>query len=327
MQHSTLPDYTQLGMQLRLSRMELHKIQSKIKHGAWQILASADLAGNLSRDPIAFRMPLEDHIGDICRKARLQTKTPMDEAASVAGLSEAQLHEWETEGVIDIDVDVAGLAVRVGLDVSKAEAIAGGWAPQPVVLSRWSELRVVTTAEGFEVNSFMAWDPATHIAAFFDTGWFADDLFQIADENELMVDHLFITHMHGDHVAAMGDVRKRWPEIQVHTDNSGAPQKSRVNPSEPVAVGNLSVTARLTPGHAEDGVTFLIDGWENDAPVVAIVGDAIFAGSMGKDFETPQLARAKVQEEILSLPPDTLICPGHGPLTTVGEEKAHNPFF
>ena len=48
---------------------------------------------------------------------------------------------------------------------------------------------------------------------------------------------------------------------------------------------------------------------------------------MGKDFETPQLAQAKVQEEILSLPDDTLICPGHGPLTTVGEEKAHNPFF
>ena len=141
------------------------------------------------------------------------------------------------------------------------------------------------------------------------------------------MDHLFITHMHGDHVAAMGDVRKRWPEIQVHTDNSGAPQKSRVNPGEPVAVGNLSVTARLTPGHAEDGVTFLIDGWENDAPAVAVVGDAIFAGSMGKDFETPQLAQAKVQEEILSLPPDTLICPGHGPLTTVGEEKVHNPFF
>ena len=247
--------------------------------------------------------------------------------ASVAGLSEAQLHEWETEGVIDVDVNVEGLASLVGLDVTKAKAIAGGWMPESIDLSQWSELRVVTTAEGFEVNSFVAWDPATHLAAFFDTGWFADDLFQIADENELQVEHLFITHMHGDHIAAMGDVRRRWPEIQLHTDNSGAPQKSQVNIGESVGVGSLSVVARLTPGHAEDGVTFLIDGWENNAPTVAVVGDAIFSGSMGKDFDTPQLAQTKVWEEILSLPPDTLICPGHGPLTTVGEEVAHNPFF
>ena len=51
------------------------------------------------------------------------------------------------------------------------------------------------------------------------------------------------------------------------------------------------------------------------------------AGSMGKDFETPALAQEKVRSEILELPEDTLICPGHGPLTTVGEERAHNPFF
>jgi len=272
-------------------------------------------------------MPLEDHIGDICRKARLQTKTSEREAALVAGLPKGQLHEWETKGVIDVDVNVEGLAALVGLDVSKANAIAGGWTPEPVELSRWSELRVVTTAEGFEVNSFVVWDPAQQTAAFFDTGWFADDLFQIADENELKVEHLFITHMHGDHVAAMGDVRKRWPDIQLHSDNSGAPQKDRVNPDQPVVVGSLSVMARFTPGHAKDGVTFVIDGWENNAPAVAIVGDAIFAGSMGKDFNTPQLAKAKVLEEILSLPDDTLICSGHGPLTTVGEEKEYNPFF
>ena len=56
-------------------------------------------------------------------------------------------------------------------------------------------------------------------------------------------------------------------------------------------------------------------------------GRCCFRGSMGKDFETPALAQEKVRTEILALPEDTLICPGHGPLTTVGEERAHNPFF
>jgi glyoxylase-like metal-dependent hydrolase (beta-lactamase superfamily II) len=273
------------------------------------------------------RVPLEDHIGDICRKARLQTQTPIGEAASLAGLSEQHLQEWETEGVIDGGVEVEALANRLGLNVAKAQAVAEGWEPEPADLTRWRELRMVTTEEGFAVNSFMAWDPDSRLAAIFDTGWFADDLFAIADENDLSVEHLFITHMHGDHVAAMGAVRQRWPEIQLHSDNSSAPERSRVQPGVGVKVGVLSVTAWLTPGHAEDGVTYVIEGWAKEGPAVAVVGDAIFAGSMGKDFQSPEIARAKVREEILSLPPATLICPGHGPLTTVGEEQAHNPFF
>ena len=275
----------------------------------------------------AGRMSLEDHIGDVCRKARLQTGTPIEEAAVVSGLSEAQLQEWETEGVIEAPVNVAALADRLGLDTVKALRVAEGWVPAPVELGRWRELRVVTTAEEFEVNSFVVWDAATREAAIFDTGWFADDLFGIADENELDVRHLFITHMHGDHVAAIGDVRKRWPEIQLHSNNSGAPERNRVVPGEAMVVGGFSVTARLTPGHSEDGVTYVIEGWPDGAPTVAVVGDAVFAGSMGKDFNTPELARAKVRDEILTLPGATLVCPGHGPLTTVAEEQENNPFF
>ena len=272
-------------------------------------------------------MPLEDHIGDICRKARLQTQTPIGEAAALAGLTEAQLQEWETEGVIEGGVEVVALAERLGLDAAKAQEVANGWEPESVNLPRWKELRMVTTSEGFAVNSFVAWDPDSRSAAIFDTGWFADDLFAIAGENDLSVEHLFITHMHGDHVAAIGAVRKRWPEIQLHSDSSSAPERSRVQLGVVVQVGGLSVTARLTPGHAVDGVTYVIEGWGDDAPAVAMVGDAIFAGSMGKDFQTPEIAQAKVRGEILSLPDTTLICPGHGPLTTVGEEQAHNPFF
>jgi len=107
----------------------------------------------------------------------------------------------------------------------------------------------------------------------------------------------------------------------------GAPEKSRLTEGETIKVGTFNITPRLTPGHAADGVTYVVEGWANAAPAVAIVGDAIFAGSMGKDFETPALAQEKVRSEILELPEDTLICPGHGPLTTVEKERAHNPFF
>ena len=272
-------------------------------------------------------MPLEDHIGDICRKARLQTKTDMDKALVAAGVDEAELVAFETDGVDAAPVNVWALAKLLKLDADKAVQVAEGWEPGRVDLSHWQELRMVTTTEGFEVNSYLAWDAKSREAALFDTGWFADDIFQLVEENNLNLRHLFITHTHGDHVAALGAVRKRFPDVKLHSNSDHAPASQRVSLGEPVTVGRLSVGSRLTPGHAEDGVTYVIEGWPENATKVAVVGDAIFAGSMGKDFNTPELAQRKIREEIFSLPTETLLCPGHGPLTTVGEELENNPFF
>ena len=90
------------------------------------------------------------------------------------------------------------------------------------------------------------------------------------------------------------------------------------------AIGALTVSARLTWGHAEGGITYVVDGLDS---LIAVVGDAMFAGSMGGGKVSYEDALRTNREEILSLPDDTILCPGHGPLTTVGEEKAHNPFF
>jgi glyoxylase-like metal-dependent hydrolase (beta-lactamase superfamily II) len=272
-------------------------------------------------------MPLEDHIGDICHKARIQTNTSIEAATAAAGVDKALLHAFETDGMGTASVDIAALSELLELDVAKSGRIADGWEPASVDLSLWQQLRMVTTAEGFEVNSFLAWDIQSRVAALFDTGWFADDIFKLIDGHDLDLRHLFITHTHGDHVAAMGPVRKRHPGVRLHSNSEHAPKDQRVTPGESVSVGALIVDARLTPGHTSDGVTYVVSGWPGDAPMAAMVGDAIFSGSMGKDFNTPQLAQQNIREEILSLPSDTLVCPGHGPLTTIAEEKENNPFF
>jgi glyoxylase-like metal-dependent hydrolase (beta-lactamase superfamily II) len=89
-------------------------------------------------------------------------------------------------------------------------------------------------------------------------------------------------------------------------------------------VGGLTIGTRLTSGHSRGGTTFVVDGL---AEPVAVVGDAIFAGSMGGGMVSFGEALRNNREKILTLPDDTILCPGHGPLTTVGEEKLHNPFF
>jgi glyoxylase-like metal-dependent hydrolase (beta-lactamase superfamily II) len=60
---------------------------------------------------------------------------------------------------------------------------------------------------------------------------------------------------------------------------------------------------------------------------LAIVGDAIFAGSMGGGAVSYEEALRTNRQSIFTLPDNTVLCPGHGPLTTVGEEKRNNPFF
>ena len=72
---------------------------------------------------------------------------------------------------------------------------------------------------------------------------------------------------------------------------------------------------------------YIVGTWPEDAPHVAIVGDTVFAGSLARGKQSLDLLKQKVREQIFSLPPETLLCPAHGPLTTVAEEKAHNPLF
>jgi glyoxylase-like metal-dependent hydrolase (beta-lactamase superfamily II) len=187
--------------------------------------------------------------------------------------------------------------------------------------------QISTTSGGNTVNCFLVWDEVTREAALFDTGWEAAPVLRLLEENGLDLRHLFITHLHEDHVAALGPIREKFPKAHLHTNSKTAPVQQRNRPNDFIHLGSLRITHRDTPGHAEEGVTYLIGNWPDDAPHVAVAGDAIFAGSMGRGNQSWELARQKVREQILSLPGATLLCPGHGPVTTVAEEKANNPFF
>jgi len=275
-------------------------------------------------------MNLEDHLGDIIGKARAMNNVADAVAAKAAGISENELSALEKSGnAAGHAVNLAGLAKAAGLDPKKLEAIARGWLPSKKDLGIWRELRAFTTAdnEGTTVNCYLVWDEVTRDAALFDTGLDAGPVLKCISENGLTLRHIFITHSHWDHVEALPKFREAWPKAKVHSGSKSAPVDQRNKPSEIIHLGGLRVTHRETPGHAEDGVTYIIGNWQEDAPHVAIVGDTIFAGSMGRGNQSWDIARQKVREQILSLPAETLLCPGHGPMTTVAEERENNPFF
>jgi len=272
-------------------------------------------------------MELEDHVGDVLSKSRKSLGLALSELAAVSGLAESDYTTLEEVGQMPGTVDWAALASKLDLHAGKLEAMAKGWRPDEPDLETWRELRMITTERGMAVNAYLVWDEVTREAALFDTGWEAAPMVALLEENGLDLRQLFLTHSHGDHVAGLSEVRRRYPKARLHSSAVDTPVHERNRANDFIHLGSLRITNRTTPGHTADGVTYIVGTWPEDAPNVVFVGDALFAGSMGGAGTELAQAKRAVREQIFTLPADTLVCPGHGPLSTVGEEVLHNPFF
>jgi hydroxyacylglutathione hydrolase len=238
------------------------------------------------------------------------------------------MEKFDSEGTVQQAVQWEPLCERLQLHHEKFKSILDGWTPRARSPENIPQIRqIITDDGGMEVNAYLVWDASSREAALFDTGWNPAPIVQCMKQEGLDLKHLFITHQHHDHIAAMIPLRKVYPAIQLWAQGQGVPKQNQVSEGQKFALGTLNIEARMTPGHAADGVTYVIEGLSGDFPGAAIVGDAIFAGSMGGAPHHFELAKTKIYDAILSLPHPTLICPGHGPLTSLEEEKNHNPFF
>ncbi|MEO0448186.1 MAG: MBL fold metallo-hydrolase, partial [Verrucomicrobiota bacterium] len=178
---------------------------------------------------------------------------------------------------------------------------------------------------GMTVNSFVVWDPKTRGGAVFDTGTDAFPLLDWIKEQEISVKDLFLTHTHPDHLAEVDAISGRLGGIPVRCNaEEPHPNTELFQEGDTFAIGGLRVDTRTTKGHSPGGTTYVIEGL--DGPL-AIVGDALFAGSMGGGMVSFQDALQTNRDHIFTLPDEAILCPGHGPLTTLAQEKRNNPFF
>ena len=149
-------------------------------------------------------------------------------AAKAAGISEAELSALEDSGRMAKKLNFAALAPLIGLNAAKLEGIANGWLPTEKDLGAWRELRCSRPpGEGMAVNCYLVWDEVTREAALFDTGWDAKPVLDCIAENQLTLCHIFITHSHHDHVAALGAIREEFPKAKVHSGSKSAPVDQR----------------------------------------------------------------------------------------------------
>jgi glyoxylase-like metal-dependent hydrolase (beta-lactamase superfamily II) len=145
-----------------------------------------------------------------------------------------------------------------------------------------------------------------------------------AKDRGLSIRLILLTHTHPDHIADLDRLKKETgaaAHVCAFEPVSGA---ESFKAGHSFQIGGLKIETRQTSGHSAGGITYVIANLERP---VAVVGDALFAGSMGGGMISWSDALANNRKHIFSLPDDTVICPGHGPLTTVREEKRHNPFY
>jgi hydroxyacylglutathione hydrolase len=266
-------------------------------------------------------IPLEDNFTDILGKAIRGLKLTPTDLASRAGVPPSQVQRL-CEGELDENV-LRKVAPLLGLNADALLVSARkAWRPEPIALDGLAQFN--TPFDDMTVNSYLVWDPSTAEAAAFDTGADCSGMLELLAQKKLRLKSIFLTHTHGDHVFDLDRLKSKTGASAYVSEEEPLAGAETFSPGRAFRIGNLRVETRLTSGHSRGGITYIISGL---ARSVGIVGDSIFAGSMGGGMVSYEAALHNNLEKVLTLPSETILCPGHGPLTTVAEEKQHNPFF
>jgi len=267
-------------------------------------------------------IPLEDNAADVIGKAQRGLGISDSQLAEKSGVSVDLIRKLRA-GALD-ESALRAIAPVLNLDSNPLVDLAeGNW--KPAKLENFDGLAQFTTDfDGMKVNSYLVWDLKTKVAAAFDTGADCRDMLRRAAKENLKIDFILLTHAHSDHVADLPRLREQTDAQVFAPAREPVPGAELIEEGKHFRIGEIDIEARLTWGHSPGGMTFVAKG--HGRPI-AIVGDSIFAGSMGGGNVSYEEAIKNNLEKILTLPDETIVCPGHGPMTTVGEEKKHNPFF
>lgn len=194
-----------------------------------------------------------------------------------------------------------------------------------------------------EVNCYVLACEETKEGIVIDPGDNVPGILEMIEADNINVKEIVATHGHFDHIGRVKTLKEKLGvPFAIHEDDmfmveglveiasfldidtDEAPEVDRfIRIGETITFGTESLSVVHTPGHAPGNVTLL---W----PGHALVGDVLFKGSIGRtDLEgaDPEVLMKSIREELLILPDETHVYPGHGPFTTIGEERRANPFL
>lgn len=277
--------------------------------------------------PISLPLAIEDSWTDVLAKAVRGTGIDDKNLAASANIIPSQL-KLILKGDRPSEDTLRRLAIAVGLHPKQFLDLAfQRYKPNPFDVTRWpGVIQIPSRYMDVIVNSYLIWNTNSSEAILFDTGTEFLPIQQALEKYQLKLSTICITHIHGDHIAILDELISNYHPKLYAPQGEPLANANLIGEGSNIQMSNLNIKALLTDGHSVGHLTYIITGVSAWPAPVAVVGDALFAGSMGGGVISYQRLRTNVQTKILTLPPATLICPGHGPTTTVEEEEEHNPF-
>jgi hydroxyacylglutathione hydrolase len=255
---------------------------------------------------------MEDDFTYVIRKALRGHDLAPAEAAALAGLREGEVMSL-LRGKFS---EQAARAIAPVLGLSEeALATLPAYEAQSSLPASIRQLDMPFGSDG-QVNAWLIRESGT--AVLFDAGPSAGALEQALDPLHAGdLDGVFLTHIHPDHTGGADKLRARGYPVHF---------PAAFRPGETIRCGALTLHTIDLAGHCDGALGYLIDGL---TVPVCVVGDALFAGSIGgcPDSQTYRLALANLREHVFILPDETILLPGHGPATTIGDERKRNPFL
>lgn len=278
---------------------------------------------------ITTQVPLEDEVGDVLDKAMRRAGLNDESLAARTGVRAGRILDaidYRSELTVE---ELRKLAAALELNEVGLCALAAGNYPRPEIAALPFCVWPLRMPHGIGVvNAYLVGECGSSHAVLFDTGagLMALDAVWPAAVREL--DAVFLTHVEAEHAGGLCDVVARFGVKSAFIPRGAkSPCGEAIGEGEMKRFGPLEIMAYTTPGHAAAHNCYLVRApAARRGGALLVSGDLVFAGSAGGGYFSHDEQRANLRRVLGAVPPATVIAPGHGPLTTVENERRYNPF-
>ncbi len=272
---------------------------------------------------------LEDELGDVLEKAARNIPLSLENLAAASGIESGRLKDALDYRPDLTNAELQRLATTLNLNEVGLTALARGNYPLPEPEGLPFGLFPLRMPFGVGVANAYLISTGGDSAVLFDTGASHAELHRAWPTQIQRLEAVFVTHYEAEHIGGLEVVLRESEVGFFHGPPNGRwPQCRGLGEGQVVEYAGLTITAFATPGHADEHNCYLVKSKAHPtAPAVLISGDLIFAGSLGGGYFCCQRQLKHARRIMGLLRDDTIIAPGHGPLTTAANERRFNPFL
>ena len=272
---------------------------------------------------------LEDELGDVLEKAARHAALTVEDLAAASRVDAGKIRDALDYRPELTQAELGRLAGILDLNEVGLNALAQGAYPRAGLAGLPFSVHPLRMPFGVGVANAYVVSTGGDTAILFDTGASHAELHRAWPPRIEQIEAVFVTHYEAEHIGGLDEVLAETGLPEFYGPPNGRwPRCHGLGEGQVVAFDRISVTAFHTPGHAAEHNCYLVrDTTGAQGPGLLISGDLIFAGSLGGGYFCCQRQLTHARRILELLPDETIIAPGHGPLTTAANERRFNPFL